>query len=183
MSVDAGPDQSVSVNNLLLAQVTLSGSASVDGLSFRWRDANGVTLSNGPSPTTTVTVGPGVHVLTLTATDLAGVSVSDTMTVTATVEALMGPAGPPGAVGPAGPMGPQGTQGVQGIQGPTGATGPQGPSGRDGTAPPRSLLFLLEGDRPPAGYVRIGAYQEERVEVDRPRRRKITLTIVIWRKQ
>jgi hypothetical protein len=43
---------------------------------------------------------------------------------------------------------------------------------------------MLDGDRPPEGYVAVGAFWEERIDADGPRgRRPRRMRIVIWRKQ
>jgi N-acetylneuraminic acid mutarotase len=88
-----------------------------------------------------------------------------------------GPKGDTGAVGPQGPAGPQGATGASGAQGATGATGaqgstgPSGPTGPAGPAGPQgpigtglvsgSLLHLLDGVQPPAGYDYVGSYTLE----------------------
>jgi hypothetical protein len=74
--------------------------------------------------------------------------------------------------------------GVAGAQGPTGATGATGPAGPTGSLPSGALLFLLDGDQAPSGFLRIGSYREERVDPDGPKGQKPNaLRIVIWRKQ
>lgn len=98
-------------------------------------------------------------------------------------EGPVGPKGDTGPQGPAGPKGDTGPQGPQGAKGDTGAQGPAGPQGPAGVAIKGSLLLLLDGDHPPAGYKRLGSYREERVDLDRPGGRKVKLTIVIWQKQ
>jgi hypothetical protein len=58
-----------------------------------------------------------------------------------------------------------------------------GPAGPAGTLPAGTLLLLLDSDQPPAGFQRIGSY-EERVDADGPKGQKpTTLRIVVWRKQ
>lgn len=49
-----------------------------------------------------------------------------------------------------------------------GPTGPAGPAGPAGSAVSGSLLFLIEGSAEPSGYVRVGSYREERVDLDAP---------------
>jgi hypothetical protein len=71
-----------------------------------------------------------------------------------------GPQGPQGDAGQQGPIGPQGIQGIRGDSGPkgdkgdAGATGASGPQGFAGVSSP--ILFLLERQSAPAGYVLIG---------------------------
>jgi hypothetical protein len=43
---------------------------------------------------------------------------------------------------------------------------------------------MLDGDQPPAGYVQVGTFMEERVDTDGPGGRNARrLRIVMWRKQ
>lgn len=83
-----------------------------------------------------------------------------------------GPKGDTGATGATGPRGFQGFTGPQGIQGETGPIGPQGVQGEVGPIGPQgetgpkgeglvsgSLLHLIEGIEPPAGYTRLGSYK------------------------
>jgi hypothetical protein len=95
-----------------------------------------------------------------------------------------GPQGPTGLQGEQGPVGPAGPQGPAGPKGDTGPMGPQGLQGPAGTAIPKSLLFLIDPDLPPAGYVLIGSYWEERVDADgkggqKPHRIRMSM----WQKQ
>jgi hypothetical protein len=103
-----------------------------------------------------------------------------------------GPAGPAGSQGPAGPagaQGPAGPQGATGAQGPSGPQGPEGPKGDKGDPGTgeglfRGAIVLLPASiQPPAGFKRIGSYREERVDLDQPGGRKISMTIVMWQKQ
>jgi hypothetical protein len=96
-----------------------------------------------------------------------------------------GPQGPKGDTGPAGPQGAQGAAGPQGAKGDTGAAGPQGAQGPTGAAGAKgakgdkgdngapgpqgpagvgfvqhSLLFLLSGSTPPAGFTKIATWTE-----------------------
>jgi hypothetical protein len=90
----------------------------------------------------------------------------------------VGPQGPPGPAGPAGPVGATGAAGA------TGPAGPKGDKGDPGSAIPGSLLLMPTGVTPPAGYVRIGSYVEERIDQDGPGgKRPFNMTIVMWRKQ
>jgi DNA-binding beta-propeller fold protein YncE len=73
-----------------------------------------------------------------------------------------GPAGPQGPEGPVGPTGPQGEAGPQGVPGPMGPVGPTGPIGPQGPAgpgmPSGSVLYLVHGTQPPAGYILLGNF-------------------------
>lgn len=101
----------------------------------------------------------------------------------------MGPQGlqgPQGEVGPQGPMGPQGEVGPSGLMGPQGLQGAIGPTGPSGPATEQvsgSLLMMAPGAAPPAGYLFLGMFVEERVDPDgaggAPAR---PLRIAIWRK-
>lgn len=65
---------------------------------------------------------------------------------------------PPGPPGPPGPTGPQGPPGPGGPQGPA---GPQGPQGEPGPSwPPGSLLYLMPGAVPPAGFTFVGTFSQ-----------------------
>lgn len=92
----------------------------------------------------------------------------------------MGPLGPAGAQGNAGPTG------TQGPRGDTGAIGPQGAAGTAGTnlvQLPGSILLMMEGVAPPAGYARVGTFVEERIDADgRGGQRPARMRIVMWRK-
>lgn len=47
-----------------------------------------------------------------------------------------------------------------------------------------ALLLMPEGVTPPAGYVRIGSYRQERIDQNgRGGRRPFNITIVMWQKQ
>jgi len=94
----------------------------------------------------------------------------------------VGPVGPAGGPGAAGPTGPAGAQGPAGQAGPAGAKGDKGDPGT--AAPSGSYLLLAPGVQPPPGYIKIGTFREERVDVDgRGGNRKFNLTISIWQKQ
>ena len=73
-----------------------------------------------------------------------------------------------------GPMGPQGPQGE------IGPTGPPGPVTEQVSG---SLLMMVPGAVPPAGYVPVGTFVEERVDPDGPGGIPARpLRIAIWRK-
>jgi hypothetical protein len=76
-----------------------------------------------------------------------------------------GPPGPPGAMGPTGPTGPEGPPGTTGAPG---ASGPPGPTGALAEQVPGSLLMMVPGSTPPAGYAFVGTFREERVDPDGP---------------
>lgn len=106
-----------------------------------------------------------------------------------------GPAGPAGATGPEGPPGPVGSPGSTGPTGPTGPEGPAGPAGAPGDPGPPgatgalaeqvsgSVLLMVPGATPPAGYVFVGSFVEERVDPDGPGGLPARpLRMAIWRK-
>jgi hypothetical protein len=77
-------------------------------------------------------------------------------------EGPAGPQGPEGVAGPPGPEGAPGTAGAQGPAGPQGPVGPQGPRGESGAPgtsdlPAGTIVFLVHGTPPPAGWTRLAA--------------------------
>jgi hypothetical protein len=92
-----------------------------------------------------------------------------------------GPAGPAGATGPQGPAGPAGPQGATGPIGPAGPMGPKGDTGA--SVPSGTVIFLLQGTPPPAGYTLIGTFTEDVKSGDGDRDdRRVTLTFRVYRK-
>ena len=85
-----------------------------------------------------------------------------------------------GPVGPPGPPGPDGPPGPQGLQGPT---GPQGAPGVNAEQVSGSILLMVPGAAPPAGYVFVGTFREEGVDPDGPGGAPAgPRVIAIWRK-
>ena len=186
--VEAGAAQTTTAGPFGYATVSVAGSVLAgSATAFEWSE-DGVRLGTGAALTTNLTVG--IHTLTFAASN-GDTSGSDTVTVGVQL---------PTAAGPQGPAGPQG---LPGIQGPQGVAGPPGPAGAPGVAGPKgdkgdkgdqgvrgeglvagSLLLMPEGVTPPAGYLRLGQFDQDAVDFDRNRReRRFRMTIVIWQKQ
>ena len=176
-TANAGPDQTVTANNIGQATVTLSGAGtSSDGLppSYAWT-INGVAV--GSTATATTILGLGTYAAQLRVTDTNGSTV-DTAIINITLPAI---------VGLQGPQGPKGETGATGARGPAGPTGPAGPKGEPGAAIPGSYVLLPPGVPAPAGYTLLGVFSEESVrppgDGDHDKDdRKFTLQIAIWRK-
>lgn len=180
-TVNAGMDQTVTVNSLGAGTFTLSATAMGDfpPFSFRWSE-DGATV--GTAAGITLTRGAGLRTFTVVASDSRGLpSQPDTVVVTLllpTGGGSAGPAGPTGATGATGPQGPQGERGdpgIEGVAGPSGPMGPAGPAGAVGAIGPQgpagapgtqgiagtssTVIFLLPSQPPPAGYILIGALE------------------------
>ena len=177
-TVDAGRDQTVTVNGVGSVLVSLAGEASSPvghPLTYQWWDG---TTRVASTARTTVTLGLGIHTLTFVAIDSPQLYALDTVRVTVQLPPpIAGPQGPPGPEGPVGAVGPSGPTGPTGPQGATGATGPQGPTGDTGATgatgatgmpgpagpqgPPgvsSPIIFLPDGTPPPVGYRLIGTF-------------------------
>jgi hypothetical protein len=131
-SVDAGPDQLLTTNNVGQAAATLTGtglSLNCLPLTYRWSQG-AVTLAT--SPVTNLTLGLGIYSFTFTVTDCVGQSVSASVRVTVQLPTILGPQGPKGDTGATGPQGLKGDKGDTGAQGPSGVGGPVGPIGLTG---------------------------------------------------
>ena len=158
--ISAGPDQSHVANTFGQAAITLSGTSSQLPQSVEWRE--GTTLI-GTTLTLQHTALIGERTYTLTV-NTPGFIMTDTVTVS--VELPSSPAGPPGPAGPQGLVGPQGPIGPQGPAGPEGPAGPQGPEGPQGPAGPASevmpgtVLLVVGGSPPPAGFVYLGTFKQ-----------------------
>jgi uncharacterized repeat protein (TIGR03803 family) len=159
LTVNAGPDQTLTANLIGRASATLAAVASGGAApyAYAWTteavvgDADDLPLSLGTTANIQVGLPLGAFTLRVTVTDATGATASATthvtvqLPVTAGLPGPQGPQGPQGetgAVGPQGPKGdtgapgPQGSQGPQGLQGPQGTQGPQGPQGPIGPAGP-----------------------------------------------
>ena len=92
-----------------------------------------------------------------------------------------GPTGPAGPTGPVGPQGPEGPTGPQGNPGPQGALGPQGIQGTPGVGfVTGSVLRLIAGAAPPAGFVQIGT---ERLQMRDMTGKSVVVEVAIYVKQ
>jgi hypothetical protein len=48
---------------------------------------------------------------------------------------------------------------------------------------PGTLLLMIEGEEPPAGFRRLGSFVEEKIDPDGPGgKRRFRRTVVIWQK-
>lgn len=93
-----------------------------------------------------------------------------------------GPAGSPGVNGDRGPQGEGGEKGERGEQGPQGGPGAKGNRGDAGAAGISSpIIFLLEGEAPPKGYVRIGRFRGK-LESE-PKRKERHFEIVMYQRR
>jgi hypothetical protein len=97
-----------------------------------------------------------------------------------TSAALVGvePDGRLGALDPASFKGDKGDTGPEGPQGPQGPEGPQGPTGPGLVS--GSLLQLVAGATPPAGYVFLGSHE---MTLRTPGTKKTTVTVNVYRMQ
>lgn len=97
------------------------------------------------------------------------------------LEFLRGPAGPQGIAGEPGPVGPEGPAGSPGAQGAIGPQGPQGPQGAAGTSglPSGTVISVIQGSLPPAGFTRIGTRLELLVGTNG---RPTTIILDVYRK-
>jgi len=94
-TVDAGADQTVTVNEFGLATFTISASASGTGaLTYAWTE-NGVPLAASNTLSLTLTRAPGQYAYVFTATDTNNQSASDSVQVDVVI-----PGGVPGPPGP-----------------------------------------------------------------------------------
>jgi K319L-like, PKD domain/Collagen triple helix repeat (20 copies)/Kelch motif len=198
-TADAGPDQTVTVNNIGQATVTLTGSGtspSGSGLTFLWSEGAANLTTNNVA---TVTLGLGYYTFTFTVTQADGQVASATTHVTVQLPAgivgAVGPTGPTGPAGPTGPEGPKGDTGAIGPVGPTGTTGgtgpagpagpagPQGPKGDPGTPgpgwPAGSIIMMDPNAAPPAGFVLIGTFRQIMPIGDGP---AVSTLIALYRK-
>ena len=178
ITANAGPDQTVVVNNIGQGTFTLTGTATGSPVAYRW-SLNGTTVATSPS--STLTFGLGSYSFLFEATDSHGNTASDSVTVLVVLppagpqgeQGPVGPQGLPGAIGPQGPRGepgPAGPQGEPGVQGPvgpkgdSGAQGPQGPRGEQGLPGPDwpvgSILYMAPGATPPPGFVLVGSFKQ-----------------------
>jgi hypothetical protein len=185
-AVDAGPDQTVVVNNIGQGTFTLTGlvtSPPGSALTCRW-SRNGTTV--GTSPSATLTLGLGSYTFMFEATDARGFSGSDTVTIVVSLppagigppgergeqglpgtpgqqgeQGLPGLRGEQGVPGLQGPPGLRGEQGIQGIQGPKGDKGEPGKDGTPGPGwPVGSILYMQPGAVPPPGFALMGSFKQ-----------------------
>jgi hypothetical protein len=167
-AVTAGPDQTVTANNVGQAIVTLTAAGSSNAglpLTYRW-SSEGSTLAT--TATATLAFGLGLHQIDITVTDSLGQIASAATTVTVQLPTVAGPPGLPGAVGAPGPAGPQG---------PVGPAGPQGLPGP--TWPAGSILYLSPGSTPPPGFSLLGRLVQPIVQ----RGKIVLLTIDLYEKR
>lgn len=160
-TANAGSDQVIAADNIGQATVTSTGSGTSPsglGLTFLWSEG---TTTLATSDVATLTLGLGYYTFTFTVTQSDGQSASATAHVTMQL--------PTGAIGPQGPAGPAGPQGPKGDPG---APGPGWPTG--------SVLYMLQGAPPPAGFVLVGSFKQSLPLQSGP---VVVLTINVYAKQ
>jgi len=187
VTVDAGPDQTVTSNLLAYADISLNAS-SPTATSYQWTTGDALL---GSSPTLNTPQVIGMRTYTVTVLDQFNQSASDSVTVTVLLPtAEVGPAGPPGPKGDTGEKGDpgapgekgeRGEKGDKGDRGEMGPPGPPGPRGESGIVP-GGLLFLPQGVAPPPGYILIGSFDQQLKPAAADAKGNLKVTINVWRK-